>query len=68
MAETTINQTTEIPGDYQKVFTEKLEELKHITQNIARNREEIDFLERMAQLMEQPAVSETMPSTRYSIH
>ena len=45
MIETTINQTTEIPGDYQKVFTEKLEELKHITQNIGRNREEIDFLE-----------------------
>ena len=45
MAETTVNQTTEIPADYQKVFTEKLEELKHINQNIARNREEIDFLE-----------------------
>ena len=45
MTETTVNQTTEIPGDYQKIFTEKLEELKHITQNIARNREEIDFLE-----------------------
>ena len=45
MAETTVNQTTEIPVDYQKVFTEKLEELKHITQNIGRNREEIDFLE-----------------------
>ena len=45
MTETTVNQTTEIPGDYQKVFTEKLEELKHITKNIGRNREEIDFLE-----------------------
>ncbi|MGI9054853.1 MAG: hypothetical protein ACR2F2_03520 [Pyrinomonadaceae bacterium] len=45
MAETTVNQTTEIPNDYQKIFTDKLEELKHINQNIAQNREEIDFLE-----------------------
>jgi hypothetical protein len=41
---TIINQT-EIPVDYQAVFAEKLEELKHINQNIARNRDEIDFLE-----------------------
>ena len=34
-----------MPVDYQTAFAEKLEELKHINQNIARNREEIDFLE-----------------------
>lgn len=45
MAETTVNQATEIPNDYQTIFTEKLEELTHINKNIARNREEIDFLE-----------------------
>ncbi len=45
MAETTVNQSAEIPDDYQMVFAEKLEELKHINQNIERNREEIDFLE-----------------------
>ena len=45
MAETIVNQNAEVPVDYQMVFTEKLEELKHINQNIARNREEIDFLE-----------------------
>lgn len=45
MAETTLNQNQEIPVDYQMVFTEKLDELKHINQNIARNREEIEFLE-----------------------
>ena len=42
---TTFNQNSEIPLDYQAVFSEKLAELKHINQNIARNREEIDFLE-----------------------
>ena len=42
---TTLNQNAEIPVDYQAVFAEKIEELKHINQNIARNREEIDFLE-----------------------
>lgn len=42
---TTLNQSTEMPVDYQIAFAEKLEELKHINQNIARNREEIDFLE-----------------------
>ena len=42
---TTPNQNAEIPIDYQVVFSEKLEELKHINQNIARNHEEIDFLE-----------------------
>ena len=45
MAETTVNQAAEIPNDYQAVFTEKLEELRNINQNIARNREKIDFLE-----------------------
>ncbi len=44
MAETTVNQTTEIPSGYQTVFAEKLEELKHINQNLERNREEIDWL------------------------
>ena len=44
MAETTVNQTTEIPSDYQAVFTEKLDELKHINQSLERNREEIDWL------------------------
>ena len=44
MAETTINQTTEIPSDYQTVFAEKLDELKHINQSLERNREEIDWL------------------------
>ena len=34
-----------MPVDYQTAFAEKLKELKHINQNIARNREEIDFLE-----------------------
>jgi hypothetical protein len=42
---TILNQSSEVPLDYQIVFAEKLEELKHINQNIARNREEIDFLE-----------------------
>jgi septal ring factor EnvC (AmiA/AmiB activator) len=42
---TTLNQSGEMPVDYQIAFAEKLEELKHINQNIARNREEIDFLE-----------------------
>lgn len=42
---TTLNQSGEMPVDYQTAFAEKLEELKHINQNIARNREEIDFLE-----------------------
>lgn len=42
---TILNQNSEIPLDYQAVFAEKLAELKHINQNIARNREEIDFLE-----------------------
>ena len=42
---TTLNHSAEMPVDYQIVFAEKLEELKHINQNIARNREEIDFLE-----------------------
>ncbi len=42
---TSLNQSAEIPVDYQAVFAEKLEELKHINQNIARNREQIDFLE-----------------------
>ena len=45
MAETTINQATEIPSDYATVFTAQLEQLKHINQNIEQNREEIDFLE-----------------------
>ena len=45
MAETTVNQAAKIPDDYQAVFTEKLEELRNINQNIARNREKIDFLE-----------------------
>jgi len=40
----TVNQSAEIPNDYQMVFTEKLEELKHIDQSIERNREEIDWL------------------------
>lgn len=42
---TILNPNAEIPVDYQAAFAEKLEELKHINQNIARNREEIDFLE-----------------------
>lgn len=42
---TTLNQSAEMPVDYQAAFAEKLEELKHINQTIARNREEIDFLE-----------------------
>ena len=45
MAETTINQTTEMPNDYATVFTAQLEQLKHINHNIEQNREEIDFLE-----------------------
>lgn len=44
MTETTINQTTEIPSDYQAVFVEKLNELKNINQNLERNRDEIDWL------------------------
>ncbi len=44
MAETTINQTSEIPSDYQTVFAEKLSELKNINQHLERNREEIDWL------------------------
>ncbi len=46
MAETTtINQNAEIPADYQNIFAEKLEELKHINQNIERSREEINWLQ-----------------------
>ena len=41
MAETTVNQTTEIPSDYQAVFTQKLDELKHINQNLERNSEKL---------------------------
>lgn len=44
MAETTINQTTEIPSDYQTIFAEKLNDLKNINQSLERNREEIDWL------------------------
>jgi hypothetical protein len=44
MTETTINQATEIPSDYQTVFAEKLNELKSINQNLERNRDEIDWL------------------------
>ena len=42
---TTANQSAEIPNDYQAIFTEKLDELKHINQSIERNREEIDWLQ-----------------------
>lgn len=45
MAETTINQNAEIPVDYQNIFAEKLGELKSINEHLARNREEIDWLE-----------------------
>jgi hypothetical protein len=44
MTETTINQATEIPSDYQTIFAEKLTELKNINQNLERNRDEIDWL------------------------
>jgi hypothetical protein len=44
MTETTVNQTNEIPSDYQTVFAEKLNELKNINQNLERNRDEIDWL------------------------
>ncbi len=45
MAETTVNQSAEIPVDYQIIFTEKLGELKHINEHMAKNRAEIDWLE-----------------------
>ncbi len=45
MAEITVNQSAEIPVDYQIVFTEKLGELKHINEHMTKNRAEIDWLE-----------------------
>jgi hypothetical protein len=45
MAEATVNQEAEIPVDYEVVFEEKLEELKHINSNLANNRQEIDWLQ-----------------------
>ena len=44
MAETILETTTEIPKDYQNIFSEKLDELKNINQHLAQNREEIDWL------------------------
>ncbi len=44
MTDTTINQATEIPSDYQTVFAEKLNEIKNINQNLEQNRDEIDWL------------------------
>jgi hypothetical protein len=44
MTETTVNQTSEIPIDYQNIILEKLDELKHINEHLAKNREEIDWL------------------------
>ncbi len=45
MAETTVEQNAEIPVDYKNIFAEKLGELKHINENLAENRKEINWLE-----------------------